>query len=166
MALSLGLSTRPMTKPCPLAWTPERWTLSGEPREGNQFHTDMPRNLPEGWHRLCGWKRTPCHWKYVNVGWGHSQDKYFTADRGTCGAYTGTKRLYTTPGYSAGFGAFLSLCPHTHSTSTGTVRHSEAPALTNIDGPASLHSQLPRLWRQAEGRSSGLILRQACTHSI
>lgn len=62
--------------------------------------------------------------------------------------------------------AFLSLCPHTLSNSTRTARHSEVPALTNIDGPASLHSQLPCLWRQAEGRSSGLILRQACTHSI
>lgn len=45
------------------------------------------------------------------------------------------------------------------------ARHSEAPALTNIDGPASFHSQLPRLWKQAKG-SSGLILRQAGIHSM
>lgn len=48
--------------------------------------------------------------------------------------------------------AFLFLCPHTLSSFTRTARQSEAPALTNIDGPASFHGKLPRLWRQAEGK--------------
>lgn len=65
----------------------------------------------------------------------------------TGGGFTGTKMPNThfqATDWLWGFPVPLS--PHPFQLHQAS--HSEAPLLTNIDGPASFHSQLPRLWRK------------------